>query len=166
MTNIKTKKKCSGPCKRVLSLEAFGSNVAKTDGLQSECRDCRKDINFKWREANPDYWSEWYAANKDKRAEYQATYVAERIAEDLEGHRAYARAHQAVRRAHGPASGYLCACGCGKQAYDWALMADASGFKKSKRYSWSENVEDYVPMTRACHRNYDTGNLVVVRKAA
>jgi len=165
MTDNKTKK-CSGTCKKVLPLEAFGPNAHKADGLQSECRDCRKALNTKWRDANPGYWSEWYAANKDKRAEYQAAYVAERIAEDLEGHRAYARAHQAVRRAHGSASGYLCACGCGKQAYDCALMADAAELKKSKRYTWSDSVDDYVPMARSCHRKYDTGNLVVVRKAA
>lgn len=165
MTNNKTKK-CSGTCKQVLPLEAFGPNSHKTDGLQSECRECRKGINLKWREANPGYWSEWYAANKDRRSEYQANYAAERIAEDLEGHRAYARAHQAVRRAHGSASTYLCACGCGKQAYDWALMNDGFEVKESKRYRWSDNVDDYVPMNRACHRNYDAGNLVVVRKAA
>lgn len=76
--NIITKKdaKASGlkhyftgkPCKR--------GHVSKRRVGNGTCFQCHLEVNAKWREANPDYMSDWYQNNKD----YAASRGAERYA--------------------------------------------------------------------------------------
>jgi hypothetical protein len=53
------KHKTCSRCERVLPLEAFWKNRRRRDGLESCCRECRAE----------DY-AEWYAANRERKAEY------------------------------------------------------------------------------------------------
>lgn len=75
----------------------------------------------------------------------------------------YRAAHNRIRAARGPASGFECACGCGHMAQQWALKEGAPlryfglCFAGRRYYlvTWSLNVDDYQPMARSCHRKYD-----------
>lgn len=73
----------------------------------------------------------------------------------------YSAAHGRVRAARGHARDYLCACGCGQQATDWALKAGSenrlygSNNGRPTRTAYSLNPYDYQPMTADCHKRYD-----------
>lgn len=45
-------KKCS-QCQTLKNISEFGTNKAKSDGLQNQCKPCRKQINHKYYMANP-----------------------------------------------------------------------------------------------------------------
>lgn len=78
----------------------------------------------------------------------------------------YAGAHNRIRYARGHARDYLCACGCGAQADNWALKAGTGNIllgsigRRETKSAYSLNPYDYQPMTAACHKAYDarTGN--------
>ena len=81
----------------------------------------------------------------------------------------YLQAHGRVRTQRGFPHWYWCADGCGKQAEEWALRADADGDNirwgpatkgREQVSKYSLDVNDYQPMTKDCHRRYDaqTGN--------
>lgn len=73
----------------------------------------------------------------------------------------YGGAHDRVNRARGRAAGYLCACGCDRQAEDWALLRDAPGMRRQHQPGrdqgkWlSADPMDYRPMAKTCHKHYD-----------
>ncbi len=73
---------------------------------------------------------------------------------DAEGLRRYSRAHRAVFDARGHASDYLCFCGCGGRANEWAFQ---HGRRESGRWGTSPfgPPVSYEPMAIACHRAYD-----------
>lgn len=48
-------------------LDGFHRDKSKKDGRQTYCKAC----NAAWRQANPNYFTEWHAANREHRAEYQ-----------------------------------------------------------------------------------------------
>lgn len=71
----------------------------------------------------------------------------------------YMGAHQRIRRTRGAAKEFQCDF-CKNQARDWALIATSlntrSGFTSRGAYErWSDNPEDYRPLCRKCHKNYD-----------
>ena len=63
----------------------------------------------------------------------------------------YHRAHRAVERARGKAKDHTCLV-CGQPAYDWALKTELHIFGSR---SYSDNVDDYEPLCRSCHRMRD-----------
>lgn len=65
--------------------------------------------------------------------------------------RGYHRAHARLRRDRGPASNYVCVCGCGRMAAEWALKQD----KRTDRFAWSDDVDDYEPRCTSSHRTLD-----------
>src|SRR5262249_36258426 len=62
----------------------------------------------------------------------------------------YGAVHYRLRTYRGKASAYLCACGCGEQAQDWAFD-EPTGF--------STDLSRYSPMTRACHKLMDNRSI-------
>ena len=60
-------------------------------------------------------------------------------------------AHHTIRKLKGKASAYDCVQ-CGGQAMDWAYVhgPDTYGLRE-----FSLDLDDYVPMCKACHRKYD-----------
>jgi hypothetical protein len=73
---------------------------------------------------------------------------------------AYTSAHQRVKAEHGPASGWRCACGCGRQADEWAYLGTDSEPKVSTHADsegalYSPNPEHYAPLAKPCHRGFD-----------
>lgn len=73
---------------------------------------------------------------------------------------AYTSAHQRVKAEHGPASDWRCACGCGRQADEWAYLGTDSEPKVSTHADsegalYSPNPEHYAPLAKPCHRGFD-----------
>lgn len=66
----------------------------------------------------------------------------------------YFAVHSRLRYRRGKASQYLCACGCGRQAAQWATKHGHDG---------SDFQADYQPMAVLCHMFYD-GNLICLRR--
>ena len=67
----------------------------------------------------------------------------------------YFAKHSKVKHTRGPASQFLCADGCGRQAQDWATI-----------HGHDDGLDlwaDYQPMARRCHMLYD-GNLLCWRR--
>ena len=67
----------------------------------------------------------------------------------------YRTIHSQVRRARGPASDHTCTS-CEDPAQDWAyqhtgetLFCDRTGAP------YSANIDDYAPMCKGCHRQFD-----------
>lgn len=61
---IDGKRECR-QCLQLLPVEDF--NAGSWPGsYHHKCRTCQRLDNIAWREANPDYWSEWQKANPDK----------------------------------------------------------------------------------------------------
>ena len=58
----------------------------------------------------------------------------------------YRAKHYSVNYLRGPASAFLCACGCGRRARDWATKAGDDG---------TDVWNDYQPLARICHLIYD-----------
>lgn len=79
--------------------------------------------------------------------------VAPRVASDL-----YRAAHTRVVAQRGKASAHKCEV-CGAAGHDWALVNESPRVQTqtisgvSRR--WSDAVSDYLPLCRACHRDYD-----------
>jgi len=57
----------------------------------------------------------------------------------------YVAKHLRIRTARGHARDYLCDGCCGGRAQEWARRHDRSG----------DHPEDYVPLCRSCHNEYD-----------
>ncbi|MFC9181389.1 hypothetical protein ACFTZJ_11935 [Streptomyces globisporus] len=73
---------------------------------------------------------------------------------------AYTTAHQRVRTEHGPASDWRCACGCGRQAGEWAYLGTDPEPKVSTHADslgslYSPDPEHYAPLAKPCHRSFD-----------
>lgn len=70
----------------------------------------------------------------------------------------YSRAHARVRAVRGSASGYICRCG--EPAEDWAYQHSAGDeeIRTNGGPPYSLNLDDYAPMCRACHIQFDTEN--------
>ncbi|PPS67161.1 MULTISPECIES: hypothetical protein [Streptomyces] len=73
---------------------------------------------------------------------------------------AYTTAHARVKAEHGPASGWRCACGCGRQAAEWAYLGTdpkpkVSTHADSKGSLYSTDPEHYAPLAKPCHRSFD-----------
>jgi hypothetical protein len=68
----------------------------------------------------------------------------------------YIGAHNRVTREHGKATAWKCACGCGRQAADWAYLGTdpASKVDETSRL-YSVTPEHYVPLAKSCHRKFD-----------
>ncbi len=85
------------------------------------------------------------AAKRDQRGEKNSSWKGEKAL--------YGSFHQRVKDNRGRARDYGC-CVCGTKAqnqfYDWANLTG--------NYN---NIMDYAPMCRTCHRKYDTGRLVM-----
>lgn len=146
-------KKCVGPCARDLEVneENFYRQTTGRNGFQSRCKAC-------FSEQTRENGAKRYATDPDFRAKKIADAVErqlKRYKEDKEGWSAYTSAHARVKRANGPASGHLCSCGCGNQASDWAMKNDSKNIKQSKNFKWATDINDYVPMSRSCHKKYD-----------
>ena len=66
-------KKCTN-CKEVKELSEFGKNKSKNDGLQTECKDCRK----RYREENAEYFkqklNQWREENAERMKERMKKY--------------------------------------------------------------------------------------------
>lgn len=81
----------------------------------------------------------------------------------------YRAAHNRIAADRGPARDYPCACGCGEQAQQWALLEDAPlrllglSFAKNRNFlvAYSLDPYDYQPMTRRCHQRYDSDRTIL-----
>lgn len=69
--------------------------------------------------------------------------------------------HRRLRRTRGKASDHKCVS-CGSQAHEWAYQntGDTQYAKSSDGVHWdslpySEDLDDYAPMCRSCHRKMD-----------
>ena len=67
--HVDGKKQCC-KCKIYKPFECFGKDKSRRDGLQSQCKDCRKEYSKKWRKENPEYNKEWDEKNPKKNREY------------------------------------------------------------------------------------------------
>ena len=64
-------KRCS-KCGQVKPIGDFNKCKRASDGLQSYCKQCKKDVNAAWYAKHPTYNTDYYANNKGKLTEYQA----------------------------------------------------------------------------------------------
>ena len=58
-------KRC-GTCKITKSLDCFGNNKRKKDGLQGYCRSCASEAKRKWKERNPEKYRASYGSEQDR----------------------------------------------------------------------------------------------------
>lgn len=78
----------------------------------------------------------------------------------------YEAAHSRIKAARGHAKNYICECGCGKRAENWALRAGTENLyyapmgNRGTKTAYSLNPYDYDARTADCHKRYDaeTGN--------
>lgn len=73
---------------------------------------------------------------------------------------AYTSAHARVKAEHGSASDWRCACGCGRQANEWAYLGTdpepkVSTHPDSKGALYSPDPEHYAPLAMDCHKRFD-----------
>ncbi|QOV37639.1 hypothetical protein IM697_04200 [Streptomyces ferrugineus] len=73
---------------------------------------------------------------------------------------AYTTAHARVKAEHGPASDWRCACGCDRQAEEWAYLGTdpepkVSTHADSEGSLYSTDPEHYAPLAKPCHRRFD-----------
>lgn len=66
----------------------------------------------------------------------------------------YRAAHRRVKQLRGPAKDYQCIA-CGNPARDWALQPTNEELTDEQGRQYSDNVEDYAPMCRSCHKTLD-----------
>ena len=81
MAQMPTEKKC-GRCGLVKGSSDFGINNAKYDGLQSHCRDCKRDFQSRWYHQNKQ--AHVAAVSRNRRARIRA--VRERLKGYLSEH--------------------------------------------------------------------------------
>jgi len=85
----KETKKCT-KCGEVKGLECFNKSKNARDGLQSQCKVCKKEYQRenkerareykrKWRDKNKEYLKEYLQANKEYKKEYDRKYRKENI---------------------------------------------------------------------------------------
>ena len=74
--------KYCGTCKKTLSVDKFGSNVSRKDGLQSMCKDCKKEYDKERYANNKDAYlrsnKEWAKRNREKFIEFKKTLSCKR----------------------------------------------------------------------------------------
>src|SRR6266550_5561233 len=63
--NIKLKR-CYGYCGELKSLDCFGKNKSKKDGLQDVCKSCRAKFNAEHKNEKSDYNKKYVEKNKNK----------------------------------------------------------------------------------------------------
>ncbi|MET9748954.1 hypothetical protein ABZZ92_25045 [Streptomyces ardesiacus] len=69
----------------------------------------------------------------------------------------YIGAHNRVTREHGKAAEWKCACGCGRQANDWAYLGtDAAAKVDETGRLYSVSPDHFAPLAKTCHRRFDT----------
>ncbi|MEV5886934.1 hypothetical protein AB0L74_30395 [Streptomyces sp. NPDC052020] len=69
----------------------------------------------------------------------------------------YIGAHNRVTREHGKAAEWKCACGCGRQANDWAYLGtDAAAKVDETGRLYSVSPDHYAPLAKTCHRGFNT----------
>lgn len=67
----------------------------------------------------------------------------------------YSAVHFALKQAYGPARNYFCPCG--STAADWAYQRPGEGlFDDNFKAFYSEDLSDYLPMCRSCHKKLDS----------
>lgn len=57
-------KKCTN-CQQIKPANDFVKHYWNSDGLGSNCSDCRQNYNKKWQQQNPDYGKQYYINNKE-----------------------------------------------------------------------------------------------------
>lgn len=62
-------KKCP-KCGRELALECFGKDKRSKDGLQSYCKECKKQHNKQYRAEHVEYFKQWYAEHAEAKKQY------------------------------------------------------------------------------------------------
>ncbi|KDQ67243.1 hypothetical protein ACFYPK_07970 [Streptomyces halstedii] len=68
----------------------------------------------------------------------------------------YVGAHNRVTREHGKAAEWKCACGCGRQATDWAYLGTDPAVKVDETGClYSVSPDHYAPLAKSCHRKFD-----------
>jgi len=73
---MKNTKRCS-KCGRELPLDCFSKNKTKKDGLQGECKECRKQYDDKYRNENTDYFKQYRAEHADYFKQYKSKWNAD-----------------------------------------------------------------------------------------
>lgn len=86
---------------------------------------------------------------------YSAPHSATRQHADGSGWRAYHNAHMRLYYHLGAADKYTCACGCGEQAKQWALINDHPTVQRGTEYVWSDDRTAYRPLSVLCHAQQD-----------
>jgi len=74
-------KQCN-QCGKVKDTTQFYKRTASKDGLQLKCKACCKIVNENFREAKPDYQSQWYKKNWHKWVDYMSEWVKENVVAD------------------------------------------------------------------------------------
>jgi hypothetical protein len=76
----------------------------------------------------------------------------------------YSAAHYRVRSARGEVTGFSCKV-CGNGAVNWAYNHNSTQevveVVRGCVVPYSENPEDYDPMCRSCHNDFDSGRVKV-----
>lgn len=80
-------KKICKKCGRELPLSDFSKDKSKKDGLNTCCKECRKK-----------YSKQWYAENREKKAEYMKQYNKQYYAENREAILEYKKQYQAENK--------------------------------------------------------------------
>lgn len=77
----------------------------------------------------------------------------------------YVSVHRKLRRVRGRAPDHPCFGGCGNPAEQWAYQrAEATQFYEG--FPYSEDLSDYEPMCRSCHRKMDIAKLPEAQRKA
>ena len=67
-------KRCA-QCGKYKTVDCFGGDKKRPDGLRPWCKECHNACNKKWREANKDYYKLRHQENPERRKAYDAKYV-------------------------------------------------------------------------------------------
>lgn len=87
-------------CKLSKSYDQYAKRSASKDGLNYTCRSCASERNRKWRESNPDGYSDWVKNNVDRKRQSWENWIAKNKSRHAENyarwsnqnrHRVYAR---------------------------------------------------------------------------
>lgn len=123
-------------CRALKPLNEFSVRRASPDGLAYKCRECNRQVCREFKARNPGAFKDWYANNKDKRAEYWTRWYSENKDSRAAGYKTWAAKNKHIVN---------------------ALIARRSAAKKKATVAWANSAEIRRKYAEAAYLTASTG---------